>query len=119
MEPHEPQSWINLEIQLHSGEIKKNWKKKTEQEWERSLKTLYTQKNQLQHNLSTSAQQNTRGGGESDRKLTSLMERPIKNRPNNNQNPKPYREPTQMTAQDQRAQEIKEMAPQNPTAILP
>ena len=105
------------EIQLNSGEIYSE--ETTEQEWERSLKTLYTQKNQLQHNLSTSAQRNIRRGGWSDPQLTSLRGGPVKERPNNNQNPKTYREPKLMTAQDQRAQEIKEMAPLNPTGILP
>ena len=42
-----------LEIQLNSGEITQN--KQLEQEQEKSLKTLYTWKNQLQHYLLTPA----------------------------------------------------------------
>ena len=53
-------------IQDWSGNTTKQWRNypehTTEQEREGSLKTSYTQKNQLQHNLSTSAQQNTRCG---------------------------------------------------------
>ena len=45
-------------------------KQKTEQEQEKILKTLCTQKNQLQHNLTTPAQQNTRDSGLSDPQLT-------------------------------------------------
>ena len=37
-----------------------------EEEQEKSLKTLYTWKNQLQHNLTTPAQQKTKGGGQTD-----------------------------------------------------
>ena len=107
----------DLKIQPNSGEITQN--KQLNKSKREDSKTLYTQKNQLQHKLSTSAQQNTRRGGWSDPLLTISWEAPIKERPNNNQNPKTYREPTKMTAQDQRAQEIKEMAPLNPTGILP
>ena len=50
--------------QDQSGNTTKWWRnypqQTTEQERERSLKTLYTQKNQLQHNMSTTAQQNIR-----------------------------------------------------------
>ena len=81
-----------------SGNTTKWWRnyseQTTEQERERSLKILYKQKNQLQHKLSKSAQQNTRSGGQSDPQLTTLRERPIKERPNNNENPKTYGEPT-------------------------
>ena len=83
-----------MEIQLNSGDITQKKKKKTELQQEKILKTLYTQKNHLQHNLPTPAKQNTRRGGWSDPQLTSSRERPIKERPNNNQNAKTYREPT-------------------------
>ena len=63
-----------------------------EQGQEKSLKTLYTWKNQLQHNLPTAAQQNTRGGGQTDPQLTSWWEGLTKERPNN-QNPITSREP--------------------------
>ena len=56
-----------LEIQLNGREITQN---KPEQEQERILKTLYTWKKHLQHNLPTHAQQNTRGGGQSDPQLS-------------------------------------------------
>ena len=91
----------------------------TEQEQERILKTLYTQKNTLQNNLPTTAQQNTRGGVWSDPQLTSCREGPTKDRPNNNQNPKTYTEPTSTTAQDQSAQEIKKTEPLNLTSLPP
>ena len=81
-----------MEIQLNGGEIYSE--QTTEQEQERTLETLYTGKNQLQHNLPTPAQEHTRGGGQSDPQLTSWREGPIKERPNNNQNPKTYRQPT-------------------------
>ena len=75
-----------------SGITTKQWRnfpeQTTEYQWERSLKTLERQKNQLQHNLSTPAQQNTKRGGGSDSQLTSWQEGPAKERPNNNQNPK-------------------------------
>ena len=100
--------------------MEKNYSEQTtEQEQERSLKTFYTKKDQLQHKLSTFAQQNTRCGGWSDPQLTSSREVPIKERPNSNQNPKTYRKPTQTKAQEKQAQEIKEMAPLNATGILP
>ena len=66
----------------------------TEQERGRILKTLYTRKNLLQHNLSTPAQQNTRCGGHRDPQLTIWREGPTKEGPNKNQNIKTYREPT-------------------------
>ena len=66
----------------------------TESDYERILKTLYTQKNQLQHNLLTPARHNTRRGGWSDPQLTSWWEGPTKERPNNNQKPKTYTDPT-------------------------
>ena len=73
----------------------------TEQEQKKSLKTLYTRKNQLQHNPPTPAQQKTRGGGQTDPQITSWWERPTKERPNKNQKPKTYTETTETTAQDQ------------------
>ena len=61
--------------QDQSGITTKWWRnypqQTTEKEREGNLKTLYTQKNQLQHNLSTPAQQNTRRGGQRDPQLTS------------------------------------------------
>ena len=66
----------------------------TKQEQEKSLKTWYTQKHQLQHNLPTPAQQKTRGGGQTDPQITSWWEGPTKERPNNNQKPNTYTEPT-------------------------
>ena len=66
----------------------------TEQEQEKSLKTLYTQRNQLQHNLPTPAQQKTRGGGQTDTQITSWWEGTNKERHNNNQKPKTYTKPT-------------------------
>ena len=57
-----------LEIQLNSEEIPEQT---TEQEQEKSLKTLYTWKNQLQHNLPTPAQQKTRRGGQTDPQITT------------------------------------------------
>ena len=81
-----------------SGNTTKWWRnyseQTTEQEQERIFKTLYTQKNQLQHNLPTPAQQKTKGGGQSDPQLTSVWEGPMKERPNNNQKPKTHIEPT-------------------------
>ena len=81
-----------------SGNTTKWWRnyseKTTEQEQETILKTLFTWKNQLQHNLPTRAQQNIRCGGQSDPQLTSRWEGPTKERPNNNQKPKTYTEPT-------------------------
>ena len=83
------QSRTYLEIQLNSRDITKN---KQLSKSERNLKTLYTQKNQLQHNLSTPAQQNTRCGGWSDPQLTHWREGSTKERTNNNQNTKTYRQ---------------------------
>ena len=60
----------------------------TEQEGERIFKTLYTMKNQLQHNLPTPAQQKTRGGGQTDPQTTSWWERPTKERPKKNEKPR-------------------------------
>ena len=57
-----------LEIQLNSEEIPEQT---TEQEQEKSLKNLYTWKNHLQHNLPTTSQQKTRGGGQTDPQITS------------------------------------------------
>ena len=48
-----PQPRTYQEIQLNSGEITQQT---TEQEQEKILKTFYTRKNQLQHNLPTPAQ---------------------------------------------------------------
>ena len=105
-----------------SGTTTKWWRnyseQTTEQEQERILKTLYTWKNKLQHNLPTPAQQNTRCGGWSDPQLTSWREGHTKKRPNNNPTPKTYRQPTKMRAQDKRAQ-IKETAPLNLIGIPP
>ena len=58
----------------------------TEQEQEKTLKTLFTWKTQLQHNLSTPAQQKTRGGGQTDPQITSWWERPTKERSNKKKN---------------------------------
>ena len=58
-------------------------------------------KNQLQYNLPTPAQQETRRGGQTDPQITSWWERPTKERPNKNQKPKTYTETTETTAQDQ------------------
>ena len=69
-----------LEIQLNSEEIPEQT---TEQEQEKSLKTLHTQKNQLEHNLPTPVQQKTRGGGQTDPHIPSCWEGPTKKRPNN------------------------------------
>ena len=80
---------------------------------------MYTQKNQLQHNLPTPAQQKTRGGGQTDPQITRWWEGPSKERPNNNQKPKTYTEPTETTAKHQKDQEIKETVPLNLTGILP
>ena len=84
--------------QDQSGNTTKWWRnyteQTTEQEQEGILKTLYTQKNQLQHNLPTPAQKNTRCGRWRDPQLTTWKEGPTKERPNNNQNPTTYREPT-------------------------
>ena len=81
-----------------SGNTTTQWRiyseQTAEQQQEKSLKTLYTQNNQLQHNLPTPAQQKTRGGGQSDPQTTSWWEEPTKERPNNNQKPKTYTEPT-------------------------
>ena len=75
---------------LNGGEITKNKQLNNS----KSLKTLYTQKNQLQHNLPTPAQQKTRGGGQTDPQITRWWERPNKERPKKNQKPKAYTEPT-------------------------
>ena len=78
--------------QDQSGNRTKWWgnypEQTTEQEQERSLKTTYRQKNQLQHNLSTPAQQNKRCGGWRDPQLTSWREGPTKERPNKRQTSK-------------------------------
>ena len=72
-------------IQDQSRNTTKWWRdypeQTTEQNRERSLKTLYTQKNQLQHKLSTPALQNTRRSGWSDPQLTSWREDPSKKDP--------------------------------------
>ena len=72
-------------IQDLSGYTTKQWRnypeQTTEQEQERSLKALYTQKNQLQHKLSKPAQQNKRCSGQSDPQSTSLREGPTRERP--------------------------------------
>ena len=81
-----------LEIQLNSGEITQN--KQLNKRKKKSLTTLYTWKNQLQHNLPTPAQQKTRGGGQTDPQITSWWERHTKEKPNNNQKPKTYTEST-------------------------
>ena len=84
--------------QALSGNTTKWWRnyseQTTEQEQEKSLQTLYTRKNELQHNLPTPAQQKTRGGGQTDPQITSWWERLTKERPNKNQKPKTYTEPT-------------------------
>ena len=81
-----------LKTHINSEEVTKN--KTTEQEQEKSLKTLYTRKDQLQHNLPTPAQQKTRGGGQTDPQITSWQEGPTKKGPNNDQKPKTYTELT-------------------------
>ena len=53
-----------LEIHLKNGELTQN--KQLNKSKRKSLKTLYTWKNQLQHNLPTPAQQKTRGGRQKD-----------------------------------------------------
>ena len=84
--------------QDQSGNTNKWWRnypeQTTEQDQERILKTLYTWKNQHQHNLPKPAKQNTRGGGWSDPQLKTWREGPTKERLNNKQNLKTYREPT-------------------------
>ena len=75
-----------LKIQINSEEITK--KKTTEQEQDKSLKTLYTWKKQLQQNLPTPAQQKTRGGEEIDTQITTWWERPTKKGPKKNQKQK-------------------------------
>ena len=80
----------NPEIQPNSEEITKN--KQPEQE--KSFKTLYTRKNQLQHNLPTPAQQKTRVGGQADPQIISWWERPTKERLKKTQKPKTYTEST-------------------------
>ena len=81
--------------------MEKVLRQRTDQKQEKSLKTLYTQKNQMQHNLPTPAQQKTKGGGQTDTQITSWWERPTKERANKNQKLKTYTEPTETTAQDQ------------------
>ena len=81
-----------LEIQLNSGEITQN--KQLNKSKRKILKTLFTQKNQLRQNLPTPAQQKTRRGGQTDPQITPWWEGPTKERPNNNQKPKTYTEPT-------------------------
>ena len=84
--------------QGQSGITTKRWgnypEQTMEQEQEKSLKTLYTWKNKLQHNLPTSAQQKTRGSGQTDPQLTSWWEGTTKERPNNYQKQNTYKEPT-------------------------
>ena len=91
----QPRTYV--EIQLNSEEITQQT---IEQEQEKSLKTLYTRKNHLQHNRPTPAQQKTRGGGQTDTQIISCWEGPAKERPNNNQKPKTYTESTKTTAKD-------------------
>ena len=58
-----------------SGNTTKWWRnypeQTSEQKQEKSLKTLYTWKNELKHNLPTPAQQKTRGGGQTYPQTTS------------------------------------------------
>ena len=63
-----------------------------EQEKAKSLKTWYIWKTQFEHNLTTPAQQITRGGGESDPQSSRWWEGHTKEIPNNNQKPKTYTE---------------------------
>ena len=88
-----------------SGNTTKYWRnyseQTTEEEQEKNLNTLYTWKNQLQHDLPTPAQQKTRDVGQTDPQITSWWEGLMKERPNNNQKPKKYTESTSTTAQDQ------------------
>ena len=65
-----------LEIKVNSEEITKN--KQLNKSKKKSLKTVYTWKKQLQNNMAISAQQKTRGGGQSDPQITSWWERPTK-----------------------------------------
>ena len=47
---------------------------------------MYTQKNDLQHNLPTPAQQKTRGGGQTDTQLTAAGKDPPKKDPTTTKN---------------------------------
>ena len=105
-----------MEIQLNGGEITQ---KKQLNKIEREASKPCTQRRMSFNTNCPNVYNRIQHGGLSDLQLTSSREGPVKQRPNNNQNPKTYREPKLMTAQDQRAQEIKEMAPLNPTGILP
>ena len=87
-----------LKMQINSEEITKN---KQLNKRKRKASKPCTQKNKLQHNLPTPAQQKTRGGGQTDPQITSWWERPTKERANKNQKPKTYIEPKETTAQDQ------------------
>ena len=85
--------------------IKSKWQRNypeqtTEQEQERSLKTSDGQKNQLQHNLISPAQDNRRCGWQSDPQITSWRERPKKRNPTTIKNQR-HTENQHMTAQDQ------------------
>ena len=91
MEATLAQTRAYLEIQLNSEEITQN---KQLNKSEREASKHCTQKNQPQHNLSTPAQQNTRHDGQSDPQLTSWREGLTRERLNNSQNPKTYRELT-------------------------
>ena len=83
-----------LEIQLNSENKQLNKSK-------RKASKPSTHGNQLQHNLPTPAEQKTRDGGQTDPQISSWWERPTKERPNKNQKPETYTEPTETTAQDQ------------------
>ena len=74
-----------LEIQLNSEEITKN---KQLNKRKRKASKPCTQKNELQHNLPTPAQQKTRGGGQTDPQKTSWWKRPTKESLNKNQKTK-------------------------------
>ena len=87
-----------------SGNTNKYWtnysEQTTELEQERSLKHLYTQMNQLQHNLPTPTQKKTRGGGQTDPQITNWWEGLTKEIPNNDQLLKTYIDPKYNTAPD-------------------
>ena len=73
-----------LEIQLNSEVITKN--KQLNKSKRKASKPCNTQKNQLQHNLPTPAQQKTRGGGQTDPQITSWWERTTKKDPTRTKN---------------------------------
>ena len=79
-----------LEIQLKGGEIPQN-KQLNRSKRESSKHCTH---GSSFNNLPKPAQQNTRGGGRSDTQLTRWREGLTKERPNNNQTPKTYKQST-------------------------